>query len=209
MALGWVKDAKMINIGAVMIPLVAIKLVMSPTAGVIGEKTGFSLCIFIGAAMQAVSLTLFTFFHYTLAEVLVCLIIYGSSFSLVFVSCVNLIMTRVSIHEFSILCGATLLVNLMGGSIGPIITDFISRKYMYSIPGESSSSRSWIESTFCSDKGYTYAIMFTAATVVPTLFCTLSLENKFAVFVKGKKVNEKYNCEEEEEDTNETTILIN
>ena len=95
------KEKKMINNGAIMIPLGAIELVMSPTAGVIEEKIGISLCIFIGTPIQVVSLTLFTFFHYTLAEVLVRLTIYGISFSLLFVSCVNLIMTRISLYTNS------------------------------------------------------------------------------------------------------------
>ena len=206
-----IKDKKMINIGAVMIPLGAVELVMSPVAGIIGEKIGFSLCIFIGASLQAVSLTLFTFFHYSITEVVVCLIIYGSSFSLIFVSCVNLIMSMVSLHEFSILCGTTLLVNLMGGSIGPILTDFISRKHMYFVPGESSSSGgSWMESTFCSDKGYTYAIMFTAITANVAFVCTFFLRDKFAVCSKGKNVNETPIDEEVESDkADETTRLIN
>ena len=52
--------------------------------------------------------------------------------------------------------------------------------------------------------------MFTAAIADLALICTLFLESKFAVFVKGKKVNVKYSCEEEENvDANETTILIN
>ena len=97
--------------------------------------------------------------------------------------------------------------------IGPIITDFISTKCTYSIPGERSSGN-WIESTSCPDKRYTYVIMFTAANAVLALICTFSLENKFAVCVKGKKVNEEYSYEEEkgeEEniDANETTTLIN
>ena len=102
-----IKEKKMINISAVMIPLGQIELVMSSHLWSHWRGQVF-LCIFIGAAMHAVSMTLFTLFHYTLVEALVCLIIYVSFFSLVFVSCVNLIMMRVSVHEFSILCGATL-----------------------------------------------------------------------------------------------------
>ena len=52
--------------------------------------------------------------------------------------------------------------------------------------------------------------MFTAATAVLALICTFFLESKFAVFVKGKKVNVKYGYEEEKgEDANENTTLIN
>ena len=58
------------------------------------------------------------------------------------------------------------------------------------------------------DKGYTYGIMLTAAIAVLTLICTLFLENKFVVCVKGKKVNWKNSEEEEREDFNETTTLI-
>ena len=117
------------------------------------------------------------------------------SFSLVFVSCENLIMTRVSIHEFSILCGTTLLVNLMGGAIWPIITDFISSKCTYSIHWEKEQqNRKYI---LLGQKGYTYAIMFTTATAVLALICTLFLENKFAVCVKAKKVNGKYSYDDD------------
>ena len=58
-----IKEKKMINIGAVINQLGTIELVMSHVTGVTVEKIGFSLCIFIGAPMQAVSMTLFTFFH--------------------------------------------------------------------------------------------------------------------------------------------------
>ena len=80
---------------------------------------------------------------------------------------------------------------------------------MYSIPLEESGSGGWIENTFYSDKGYTYGIMYTTAIAVLALICTLFLENKFAVCIKGKKVNGKYNHEEEDvEDANETMTFI-
>lgn len=207
-----IREKKMINVGAVMIPLGVTELFISPVAGVLGEKIGFTLCIFIGTTMQAVALTLLTFFHYTLAEVLICLIIYGSSFSLIFVSLVNVIMTLVPVHEFAILCGAGLLVNLLGGSIGPIITDFISRKYLYSDPSESSSGGG--TSPFCSDKGYTYAILFTAVAAIVAFILTLFLGNKFSVCEKKKKRSneEKEVCNERENEADvadETTKLIN
>ena len=66
-----IKEKKMINIGAVMIPLGTIELVMSHVAGVIEEKIGISLCIFIGTPIQVVSLTLFGFFPLFFIEVLV------------------------------------------------------------------------------------------------------------------------------------------
>ena len=66
-----ITNKKMIYVGSVMLPLGAVEIFISPVAGVIGEKIGFSLCIVIGTALEAVSLTLLTFFHYTLPQVLI------------------------------------------------------------------------------------------------------------------------------------------
>ena len=84
-----ITNKKMIYIGAVMLLLSAVEIFISPVAGVIGEKIGFSLCIIIGTALEVVPLTLLTFFHYTLPQVLICSTIYKSLFSLMFMSCVK------------------------------------------------------------------------------------------------------------------------
>ena len=196
-----IKNKKMIYVGAVMLPLSVIEIFISPVAGVIGEMIGFLLCIVIGTAMEAVSLTLLTFFHYTLPQVLICLTIYGSSFSLIFVSCVNVLLKLAPPHEFSILCGTCLLANLMGNSIGPIITDLISRTSMYHESNSNSESSSALpEDIFGADKGYTFAILFTALTAIAAFILALCLTGKFD---KCKKLEEKDN------EANEKTILIN
>ena len=61
-----VTNKKMIYVGAVMLPLGVVEIFITPVAGVIGEKIGFSICIVIGTAMEAISLTFLTFFHYAL-----------------------------------------------------------------------------------------------------------------------------------------------
>ena len=114
-----ITNKKMIYVGAVMLPLGAVEIFISPVAGIIGEKIGFSLCIVIGTALEAVSLTLLTFFHYTLPQVLICLAVYRSSFSLIFVSCVKVLLKKALPHEFSILCGTCLLGVLWAISLAP------------------------------------------------------------------------------------------
>ena len=192
-----ITNKKMIYVGAVMLPLGAVEIFISPVAGVIGEKIGFSLCIVIGTALEAVSLTLLTFFHYTLTQVLICLAVYGSSFSLIFVSCVNVLLKKALPHEFSILCGTCLLTNLMGNSIGPIITDLISRTSMYHESNSNSESSSASpEEIFGSDKGYTYAILFTALTAIAAFILALFLTGKFD---RCKKYEEKEEHSENQE----------
>ena len=58
----------------------------------------------------------------------------------------------------------------MGNSTGPIITDLISRTSMYHESNSNSESSSASpEEIFGSDKGYTYAILFTALTAIAAL----------------------------------------
>lgn len=107
-----------------------------------------------------------------------------------------------------------MLANFMGGSVGPIITDFLSRKYMYIYPSESSSDESRkSENTFGSDKGYTLAIVFIAVVSIVSFILTLLLKDMLSVCKKGKKtINDGENKGNNENiiEVDETTgLLIN
>ena len=126
---------------------------------------------------------------------------YGSSFSLIFVSCVNVLLKKALPHEFSILCGTCLLTNLMGNSTGPIITDLISRTSMYHESNRNSESSSVSpEDIFGPYKGYTYAILFNALTAITVLVLALFLTGKFD---KCKKYKEKEEQNSENKEANE------
>ena len=200
-----IETKKMIYIGLVMLPLGAIELFISPVAGLIGERVGFSLCIIIGAFIEAFALTLLTFFHYTLAQVLVCLIIYGGSFSLIYVSMANILMKSVPPYEFSIISGTSMLTNIMGGSIGPILADLISRTSMYYGPSQSSETSSLTVPVFASDKGYKMALLFLAIVTILAFGLTFFLTNKLSACRGYKKIRVK---SAKEGPVNESTGLI-
>ena len=131
--LGFGGDA--LSVATVQLPFMAVFLVGTIMSGFILNKVKNTRLTLIGTFISAVGFIVLLAFHSTESMVSFGLTILAAGLSLSITGAFNVILLSVPIQMTGIALGMTLLLNLVGMSVGPAVSGVLQESYKGTVPG--------------------------------------------------------------------------
>jgi MFS family permease len=161
--LGFGGDA--LSVATVQLPFMVVFLIGTVLGGFILNKVNNSQLTLIGTAISAIGFLILLAYHSTETAVQIGLTILAAGLSLSITGGFNVIIVSVPMQMTGIALGMTLLLNLVGMSVGPAFSGALQQAYQGSVPG--------IQGTF--PTGDAYNMIFLAATLISFAAVALAL----------------------------------
>jgi len=128
-----------ITTATIQMPFMIIFLVGSITSGFALEKIGNKRLVLIGTILGSIGFLSVLLFHSTDFMLTITLAVIAAGLSLAFIGGFNVVLLSTPIQFAGIALGMTLLLNLIGQSIGPSIAGMFQQMHRSTIPGISGS----------------------------------------------------------------------
>jgi MFS family permease len=151
--LGFGGDA--VAVASVQLPFMAVLLVGTVMSGFIVNKIKNTKLTLIGTIISAAGFFILLMFHSTEAAVSIGLTILAAGLSLAITGAFNVILLSVPMQMTGIALGMTLLLNLVGMSVGPALSGALQETYQGTVPG--------IEESFPTETAYNLIFLSAAA----------------------------------------------
>jgi MFS family permease len=151
--LGFGGDA--VAVASVQVPFMAVLLVGTVMSGFIIHKVMNTRLTLIGTIISAAGFFILLMFHSTEAAVSIGLTILAAGLSLAITGAFNVILLSVPMQMTGIALGMTLLLNLVGMSVGPALSGALQETYQGTVPG--------IEESFPTETAYNLIFLSAAA----------------------------------------------
>lgn len=161
--LGFGGDA--VAVAGVQVPFMAVLLVGTVTSGFILNKVKNTRLTLIGTIISAVGFFILLAYHSTETEVSFGLTILAAGLSLSITGAFNVILVSVPMQMTGIALGMTLLLNLVGMSVGPALSGALQETYQGPVPG--------FEGTFPTEAAYNLIFMTAAAVSIASVAMAL------------------------------------
>ena len=123
----------------VQLPFMIVFLIGNISAGFMLNKLGNKKLTMIGTIVGTIGFFSILFFHSSELMVTITLAIIAAGLSLAFIGGFNIVLVSTPIKFAGIALGMTLLLNLVGQSIGPSISGMFQQMYRSTIDGTQSS----------------------------------------------------------------------
>ncbi|WP_415281956.1 MFS transporter [Candidatus Nitrososphaera sp. FF02] len=151
--LGFGGDA--VAVASVQLPFMAVLLVGTVMSGFIVNKIKNTKLTLMGTIIAAAGFFILLMFHSTEATVSIGLTILAAGLSLAITGAFNVILLSVPMQMTGIALGMTLLLNLVGMSVGPALSGALQETYQGTVPG--------IEESFPTEAAYNLIFLSAAA----------------------------------------------
>lgn len=160
-----------VAVAAVQLPFMVVLLVGSATSGFILNRVKNTKLSLIGTIIAAAGFFVLLTFHSTTEMVSIGLTILAAGLSLTIAGAFNVILVSLPMQVTGIALGMTLLLNLVGMSVGPALAGIFQEVYQGTVPG--------VEGLFPTENAYNWIF------IVASLVSAASVG--MAVFVSRKK----------------------
>ncbi len=131
--LGFGGDA--LVVAAVQLPFMIILLIGTVISGFVLNKIGNTRLTAIGAIVSTAGFVSLLFFHSTESMITITLAMISAGLSLAFVGGFNIVLLSAPIQSTGIALGMTLLLNLIGQSIGPSLAAMFQQMHQSTVAG--------------------------------------------------------------------------
>jgi len=159
-----------LDTATIQLPFMIIFLVGTIGAGFALNKIGNKRLALIGTIIGTIGFFSILLFHSTEFMVTITLAIIAAGLSLAFIGGFNVILTSTPIQFAGIALGMTLLLNLIGQSIGPSIAGTLQQMYRSTIQG--------ISGSFPTPEAYNLIFLTAAVISLTSTFFALALNRK-------------------------------
>jgi MFS family permease len=161
-----------LDTATIQLPFMIIFLVGTIASGFALNKIGNKRLALIGTVIGTIGFFSILLFHSTELMVTITLVIIAAGLSLAFIAGFNVVLTSTPIQFAGIALGMTLLLNLIGQSIGPSIAGTIQQMYRSTIQG--------ISGSFPTPEAYNLIFLIAAVISLTSTIFALALNRKVA-----------------------------
>jgi MFS family permease len=159
----------------IQLPFMIVFLVFAPFSGFIISKLGKIRPTLTGSVIASIGFFSIFLFHSTPTLVAGTLAIIATGLSLIQVGAFNIVLESTPRHLSGTSLGTTVLLNLMGGAIGPTIAGIIMQINQISVNGNSGTM-----GTFPSPQAYYLVFLFTALLSIVSIILVLIIKRNNA-----------------------------
>jgi MFS family permease len=159
----------------IQLPFMIVFLVFAPFSGFIISKLGKIRPTLTGSVIASIGFFSIFLFHFTPTLVAGTLAIIATGLSLIQVGAFNIVLESTPRHLSGTSLGTTVLLNLMGGAIGPTIAGIILQMNQISVNGNSGTM-----GTFPSPQAYYLVFLFTALLSIVSIILVLIIKRNNA-----------------------------
>ncbi len=131
--LGFGGDA--LSVASVQLPFMIVFLIGTVMSGIILNKVKNTRLTLIGTLISAIGFMVLLIFHSTEIMLSLGLTILAAGLSLSITGAFNVILLSVPMQMTGIALGMTLLLNLVGMSVGPVVSGVLQETYQGTVPG--------------------------------------------------------------------------
>ncbi len=144
----------------IQLPFMVVFLVFAPSSGFIVSKIGNFIPVVVGSVITTIGFFVLFVFHATESMIAINLVVISAGLSLINVGAFNIVLQHTP-HQFSgVSIGISVVIVLIGSSIGPVIASIFMQTYQDSV--NESSGRSYPSSL-------SYNLIFLTATLVSAI----------------------------------------